>query len=133
MAGELATLLRQKREEQGLSPQQVYSQTRIPEPYLHILEGQGDPRVLADTLYLVPFLRTYSAFLGLDPAETVTRFLADIQKNTSVEGTPRRAHRPFVRPVVIGLVLLALVVLGGYFFRDSLPWLESLGNSPGSR
>lgn len=133
MAEELATLLKQKREEQGLSTQEACSQTHIPEPYLHLLEGQGDPCVLADTLYLVPFLRTYSAFLDLDPAETVARFLADAQKTPPLQGVPGRAPRPFVRPTVIGLVLLALVVLGGYFFKDSLPWLESLGNSPGGR
>lgn len=133
MTGELATLLKQKREEQGLSSQEVCSQTRIPESYLHILEGQGDPRVLADALYLVPFLRTYSTFLDLDPAETVPKFLADMRRATPGESPPPQPARPFARPIVIGLVILALVVLGGYVFRDSLPWLESLGNSPGSR
>ena len=133
MTGELATLLKRKREEQGLSSQEVCSQTRIPESYLSILEGQGDPRVLADTLYLVPFLRTYSTFLDLDPAETVPQFLADIRRETSSGSPPQRTARPLTRSVVIGLVLLALVVLGGYIFKDSLPWLESLGNSPGSR
>ncbi len=133
MAGELATLLRQKREAQGLSPQEACEQTRIPEPYLHILEGQGDSHLLADTLYLVPFLRTYSLFLDLDPAETVARFLADSQRRTAMESVPLKAPRSFVRPVVIGLVLLVLFVLGGYFFKDTLPWFESLGNSPGSR
>ena len=133
MTGELATLLKQKREEQGLSSQEVCSQTRIPESYLSILEGQGDPRVLADALYLVPFLRTYSTFLDLDPAETVPRFLADIRQKTPRERAPQRTARPFSRPLVIGLVLLVLIVLGGYVFKDSLPWLESLGNTSGSR
>lgn len=133
MAGELATQLRQKREERGLSPQEVCRQTHIPEPYLHLLEGQGDPRLLADSLYLVPFLRAYARLLDLDPAETVARFLADIPKTTTVEGVPRQASRPFVRPIVVGLVVLMLLVLGGYFFKDSPPRLESLGNSPGSR
>ncbi len=129
MAGELATQLRQKREERGLSPQEVCRQTHIPD----LSEGQGDPRLPADSLYLVPFLRAYARLPDLDPAETVARSLADIPKTTTVEGVPRQASRPFVRPIVVGLVVLVLLVLGGYFSKDNRPWLESLGNSPGSR
>ncbi len=140
MAGKLATQLRHKREERGLSPQEACRQTHIPEPYLHLLEGQGDPHLLPDSLYLIPFLRSYSTFLDLDPAETVARFLAETPETTAVEGSPRQASRAdlirrfsFARPIVIGLVVLVLIGLGVYFFKDNLPWLESLGSSPGSR
>ena len=131
MTGEVATLLKQKREEIGLSLKDAADQTSIPERYLHILEGQGDPRVLADTLYLIPFLRTYSTFLDLDSGETVSLFLADMQKNPYAETpAPSTARLPSRSMLVI--VLIALV-LGAYFLKDSLPWLESLGNQLGSR
>lgn len=121
MTGEVAALLKQKREENGLSLKDAAGQAHIPERYLHILEGQGDPRILADTLYLIPFLRTYSTFLDLDSGETVSLFLADMQKKPSVE-TPgsHTVGLPSRTILVVGLVLVALA-LGAYFLKDSLP------------
>ena len=133
MTGDVAELLKHKREENGLSPKDAADQASIPERYLHILEGQGDPRVLADSLYLIPFLRTYSAFLDLDSGQTVSLFLADMQKNPYTETpSPPTTGLPLRRILVIAFVLIALA-LGAYFLKDNLPWMESLGNQPGSR
>jgi cytoskeletal protein RodZ len=121
MTGKVAVLLKQKREENGLSPKDAADQASIPERYLHILEGQGDPRVLADTLYLIPFLRTYSTFLDLDSGQTVSLFLTDMQKKPYTEmPAPPTAGLPSRRMLVIAFVLVALA-LGAYFLKDSLP------------
>ena len=133
MPGEVAVLLKNKREENGLSRKDAADQASIPERYLHILEGQGDPRVVADTLYLIPFLRTYAAFLDLDSSQTVSLFLADMQKNPYTETpAPPTAGPSSRRMLVIVFVFIALA-LGTYFLKNSLPWLESLGNQLGSR
>lgn len=133
MTGEVATLLKQKREEIRLSLEEAADQAGIPERYLHILEGHGDLRVLADTLYLIPFLRTYSTFLDLDSGETVSLFLADMQKNPYVETpVPPTAGLASRSMLILFLILIALV-LGAYVLQDSLFWPESLGNQPGSR
>ena len=133
MTGEVAALLKNKREENGLSLKDAADQASIPEQYVHILEGQGDPRILADTLYLIPFLRTYSAFLDLDAGETVALFLADMQKKPEAETpAPATARLLSRRTLVLTFVLVALA-LAGYFLKDSVPGLESLGNQPGSR
>src|SRR5262245_31805010 len=71
----ISALLKRRREEKGLSLQQTEAATRIPVHYLQHLEGGGDPRLLADELYLVPFLRTYATFLDLDPAYAVAEFV----------------------------------------------------------
>src|SRR5690242_4170068 len=67
----VADLLKRTREQRGISLKDAEMETRVPTHYLQILEGEGDSRLLAEVLYLIPFLRTYSLFLGLDPAETV--------------------------------------------------------------
>ncbi len=118
---EVAALLKQKREENGLSLRDAAGQANIPEHYLHILEGQGDPRILADTLYLIPFLRTYSTFLDLDSGETVSLFLADMPKNPVAETpAPHTAGLPWRSMLIVVLVLVALT-LGAYFLKDRLP------------
>jgi len=89
MTEEVAGLLKQTREEKQLSLKDVEASTRIPVHYLQILEGEGDIRLLADTLYLIPFLRTYSAFLELDPAVTVAQFIEGLQKGEAAEGQTR--------------------------------------------
>jgi hypothetical protein len=76
----VASLLKRSREEKSISLKDAEKETRVPAHYLQILEGEGDPRLLADVLYLIPFLRTYSLFLGLDPALTIPQFIAGIQK-----------------------------------------------------
>jgi cytoskeletal protein RodZ len=133
MTGEVAALLKHKREENGLSPKDAADQASIPEQYLHILEGQGDPRVLADTLYLIPFLRTYSAFLDLDSGQAVSLFLADMQKNPYAESPASPIAGLPSRSILVIVIVLIVLALGAYFLKDSLPWLESLGNQPGSR
>ena len=112
MTEEVAGLLKQTREEKQLSLKDVETSTRIPMHYLQILEGGGDARLLADTLYLIPFLRTYSVFLGLDPAVTVSRFIAGLQKGEAAE-RPTRPHpgRSRSQVVVALLILAGLVVL----------------------
>jgi cytoskeletal protein RodZ len=112
MTEEVAGLLKQTREEKHLSLKDVEASTRIPVRYLQILEGEGDARLLADMLYLIPFLRTYSVFLGLDPAITVVQFIAGLQKGEASEGTTRpQPTRSRSQVVVALLILVGLVVL----------------------
>lgn len=121
MVGELADQLRQKREEKGLSLKDVQSQTRIPELYLHILEGRGNPRLLADTLYLIPFLRTYSSFLELDPGVTVAQFLADLPKYQDAVGETPDTVRSSLQWGFIGALILVGLALGMYWWQGSQP------------
>src|ERR1700745_231058 len=72
---EVSLLLQRSREAKGLSLREAEAATRIPVHYLQLLEGKGDTRILSDALYLVPFLRTYAVFLGLDPNEATAQFI----------------------------------------------------------
>ena len=112
MTEEVAGLLKQAREEKQLSLKDVEASTHVPVHYLQILEGGGDARLLADSLYLIPFLRTYSVFLGLDPSVTVSQFIEGMQKGDPTAGQPAPKSGPSRSRVVVALLILAgLVVL----------------------
>jgi cytoskeletal protein RodZ len=114
---DVASVLKRAREEKGLSLQEIAASTRIPGYYLRFLEGEEETYPLADALYLVPFLRTYSAFLGLDPAATVPQFIASVQKKEiALEPTERKPQRSLVWTLVILLVLIGLAVLASLWF-----------------
>lgn len=112
---ELASLLKRAREEKGISLQAAEMETRVPTHYLQILEGEGDPRLLAEELYLVPFLRTYSVFLGLDPTVTIPQFIAAVQKGEMFGDLPASRSRRFSSRIalfvflIVGLVALSLL------------------------
>jgi len=113
MTEEVAGLLKRAREEKGLSLKETEAEARIPAYYLQILEGEGDPRLLADALYLVPFLRAYAVFLDLDPAALVAQFIAALQQkgDTEYEPPPSEPSQRFSQRVVVLLILAGLAVL----------------------
>lgn len=112
---EVASMLKRAREDKGISLEDVETEIRVPTHYLQILEGEGDSRLLADVLYLIPFLRTYSSFLGLDPAVTVPQFILAVQRGEIFNSLPTVPSRQFFsRTVLIFLasaILLALALL----------------------
>lgn len=131
----LAALLKQTREDKGISLKEVETATRVPRAYLEALEGGGDRRLLADQLYLIPFLRTYATFLGLNPFAAVTRFLADIQKaneqpvRVSHTSTSSSTHLsswaiPFLLLFVLFGVFSLIQQQGG--LNAVMAWLRSL-------
>ncbi len=114
---EVASMLKRTREEKGMSLKDVEAETRVPLHYLQILEGEGDARLLADVLYLIPFLRTYSMFLGLDPAVTVPHFLTAVQKGEGLgAASVARPRRFFSRAAVVALILVGLAALSFLWF-----------------
>jgi cytoskeletal protein RodZ len=124
MTAEVASVLKQARQEKGLSLEDVEISTRIPIYYLELLEGQGDPRVVGESAYLIPFLRGYSDFLGLDPAVMVAHFVNAIQSGNVLSEVPRRkigGTGAFIALLLLaGLgVVLFLWLTGGY---GSIPW-----------
>ncbi len=66
--------LKQAREKQGLSLEQIASQTRIQEQHLHALETE-DFGSLPAKVFVKGFVRSYSRSLGLDEEKVLQRFL----------------------------------------------------------
>ncbi|MGH7987221.1 MAG: helix-turn-helix domain-containing protein [Candidatus Binataceae bacterium] len=111
----LAKLLLAAREKRALSRDEVVSQTRIPAHYLRMMES-SDYAPIADQLYVVPFLRRYAVFLGLDPEETAMRFVHEVQRADNAPAArmyapvvvARKRRRRFL-PLMLVVVLFALV------------------------
>ncbi|MCE2487910.1 MAG: DUF4115 domain-containing protein [Desulfurellaceae bacterium] len=105
------TALRQAREQRDISLQDAAQAVNIPLHYLQTLETGEDSRVLADPMYLIPFLRRYAAFLDLNPDEAVRQFLAEPRKSGGAR-INNLSTNP-VRPVRFSGWLVPLVVLVG--------------------
>jgi len=109
----ISILLKRRREEKGLTLQETAAATHVPVYYLQHLEGGGNPHLLADELYLIPFLRTYAIFLDLDPAYAVAEFVIASHRGEVAAGmaqeTPRRL---LFRRLVFFLILAGLGLLG---------------------
>jgi cytoskeleton protein RodZ len=109
-------ILVEARTRRGLSAADVTAQTRIPALYLKAIETDNYG-LISDQLYLLPFLRRYASFVGLDPEDAATRFIHDVQRaETNVVRISEpitmvsRKRRP-LRSVAIGVVLAAVAAV----------------------
>ena len=131
---EVSLRLQHSREAKGLSLREAEAATRIPVHYLQLLEGKGDARLLADVLYLVPFLRTYALFLGLDPAEMTAQFIQYVHAKddqiSELEEQPLRRVRLFNQWLLSSFLRLSFCSsCSGSFVGTN----QSLGNRQRSR
>ncbi|HZO81251.1 MAG TPA: helix-turn-helix domain-containing protein [Candidatus Binataceae bacterium] len=106
------------REKRGLSRSEIVAQTRIPAHYVQMMES-SDYALISDQLYLLPFLRRYASFLGLDGEEIAMRFVREVQR---AEGAPPvrmseplmladDKRSPWPRVMAAAAVLATIVVL----------------------
>lgn len=74
----LGHLITESRERKGMTREQVASEAHLPAHYIRMIETDNYD-MISDRLYLVPFLRRYATFLGLDAEEIASRFVSDVQ------------------------------------------------------
>ncbi len=74
----LGQLITETRERKGLTREQVATEAHLPPHYVKMIETDSYD-LISDRLYLVPFLRRYAAFLGLDAEEIASRFVSNVQ------------------------------------------------------
>jgi cytoskeletal protein RodZ len=118
----LGSFLTEARKRRGISVDDLMRQTRIPAYYVRMIEND-DYGLIADQLYVLPFLRKYAAFVGVDAEAVTTRFIHDVQRADSnagrmpepipvAEKTRRgRAWIAVAVAAVIGLAIIAYLVL----------------------
>lgn len=70
---EIGTLLKEKREENGLSIEEVAEDLNVKPSQVGHLE-EGDMKAFKDVFYLKYFLRDYAKYLGLDYEKMVDEF-----------------------------------------------------------
>jgi cytoskeleton protein RodZ len=74
----LGHIFTEARERKSLSREQVADEAHLPPHYVKMIETDSYD-MISDRLYLVPFLRRYASFLGLDAEEIASRFVSDVQ------------------------------------------------------
>ena len=122
----LGHLITETRERKGMTREQVASETHLPPHYIKMIETDSYD-LISDRLYLVPFLRRYATFLGLDAEEIASRFVSDVQHaeanvvRISQEIT-MVAKRPATASRIAFAVLIAavLVLLADFAWRRFL-------------
>lgn len=117
-------VLRAAREQRGLSVAEAAQQAGIPLQYVQLLEGEKDVTVgIADELYLVPFLRRYATFLGLEAGDLLPEFLGYLHVTSEAPPPSRLTYRsPFARlwkPALIAIAVAGAAVV--MFHRSPQP------------
>jgi cytoskeleton protein RodZ len=74
----LGHLITEARERKGMTREQVATEAHLPPHYVKMIESDSYD-MISDRLYLVPFLRRYATFLGLDAEEIASRFVSSVQ------------------------------------------------------
>lgn len=113
--------LRSRREELGLTPDDVYRKLRIPSDYIVAIEANRWDAIPAPT-YSIGFIKTYAQFLGLDPNPYVdsyrecTRRTPPRMFNLSREDdwTPPR----WMQEVMAWGAICAILVLGWFTYAS---------------
>ena len=125
IAESVSALLRQAREESGLSLPAVAARTKIPERYLAMFEGVGGIGAPED-VYSKIYLKAYGKFLGFDTTTLVDLYRKEHARHAPPERRQSPKRHPsvsvptsamIVTPKLIHAALLGLVVLGlGVYF-----------------
>jgi cytoskeleton protein RodZ len=74
----LGKLITEARERKGMTRDQVINEAHLPAHYVNMIETDNY-ELISDRLYLVPFLRRYATFLGMDAEEVASRFVSGVQ------------------------------------------------------
>lgn len=129
--GDLGNLLRETREQKGLSLEQAETDTRIRHKFLLALENE-DYAALPGPAYVKGFLKTYAAYLGLDPQQVLSLFAVGLGPAESAAtaavplvDVPMEGARN-LWPAIFGLAFVAAVLLLALAFVR-LPWRSWLG------
>lgn len=116
--------LKAARVRKGEELESVSHVLKIRQEHLKSLED-GDLQALPGRAYAIGFLRSYSEYLGLDPAALVERFKAEIAGRGEPEEAPpaysveERERKLPQGWIVFVVLLLVAVIWGGYYLSVS--------------
>lgn len=120
----VGTFLRDERQKKGLDHSQISEITRIRPHFLEAIENE-DWDHLPSSVFVISFIRSYARALGLEEGEIVSRYQNETPPKTI---SPKTAQEPAgskkIRSVVL-IVLLIIVGVGYYYWRNLLPGEEN--------
>ncbi len=112
----LGHLITEARERKGLTREQVATEAHLPPHYVKLIETDSYD-MISDRLYLVPFLRRYASFLGLDAEEVASRFVSSVQHaeanvvRISQEITMVAKKPGSSRGILFGVLIVAVIAM----------------------
>ncbi|MGA9723166.1 MAG: helix-turn-helix transcriptional regulator [Candidatus Binatus sp.] len=119
----LGQLITETRERKGLTREQVATDAHLPPHYVKMIETDSYD-LISDRLYLVPFLRRYAAFLGLDAEEIASRFVSNVQH---AEANVVRISQELTmvaakKPGALGRIAFRLMIAAILFLLADMAW-----------
>ncbi len=125
---DIGNVLKEAREEKGLTLDVVEQKTNIRKKYLQALEDENF-NIMPGRVYAKGFLRNYAGFLGLDPNPLLHAFdeknpvpeVEEVQVPNTLISMESKGRTRFW---VLGLIVVALIVLFAYnptLFVDNNP------------
>ena len=121
----LGQLITEARERKGHTCDQVVSEAHLPAHYIKMIETDNYG-LISDQLYLVPFLRRYATFLGLDAEDIASRFVTEVQHadanvvRISQEITMVTKSGATSRIALGVLIVAAVTLLAAYAYKEYL-------------
>lgn len=118
---EIGAQLRQLRQKQSISTEEVAAKTFIPSRLLTALE-EGQPERLPEPVFIQGFIRRYADALDLDGAALANSFPANFlpsQSNTSSQEVPPATFRTI--PLYVVYIFLMVIAASGLFFLVKRP------------
>jgi len=115
-------MLREAREQKGVSPAEVEEETKIRERLIAALEEE-DYAILPDRIYAKGLLKNYARYLGLDTSEVMRLFGEEEVTPTPIPPASQAlASPPLLSPdlIVILVILMALGLFGFWGYRQYL-------------
>jgi len=118
----LGHLITETRERKGMTREQVASDAHLPPHYVKMIETDSYD-LISDRLYLVPFIRRYATFLGLDAEEIASRFVSDVQHaEANVVRISQEITMVAKRPGAGGRIAFAVLVAAVIVLLADLAW-----------
>jgi len=109
-------ILKEKREEKGLSVEQVVKDTSISYQYITGLENEKDD-VFPAGAYMVGFLKNYADYLGVSSEDLIRLYHAKkIQESPTPEALLRKTKPKFLVPLIVAGVVVFLLGVGSYLY-----------------
>lgn len=112
---QLGTLLKEARQQKGLTLEEVEEATRIRRQYLQAFES-GDYAELPHPVFARGLLRSYARYLGVDPQEALAAYSQEaprqqVQRGPTFMSEPLSTRRRLDPELLLGLVILVAVIV----------------------
>ncbi|HZY05187.1 MAG TPA: helix-turn-helix transcriptional regulator [Anaeromyxobacteraceae bacterium] len=102
--------LLRERELRGLRREEVARRTKLPPALVEALES-GDAERMPPRAYLLGYLRSYAAAVGLDPDDVVLRWQESEPGAAPAPEAPRRRRRWVMVAAALAILAAALILL----------------------